>query len=226
MKLSNETMDILKNFSSINQSILIREGQTLRTISPQKNIMTKAIVKEKMPKECAIYNLPQFINVIDMLETDTDTPDLEFEDNFVSVTNNGNRVEYQYAEPTLIVSAPDKDLEMPSEDINFKLSQSDIQSVLKASLVMSLPIISIRSDGKSLTMTAHDKTSSSNKYSIDLKHSDGVSVCNVDFKSENFRMIPNDYDVTISSSKISKFVNPNVTYWIAAESTSTFGTGE
>lgn len=216
MQLSPETVAILKNFASINQSILLREGNVLKTISPQKNIMAKAVVSENFPKEVAIYDLNRLLGVVSLFKSH----DLDFTENHIAIADGKNSVKYVYADPSIIVSAPAKEINLPSQDVSFTLTDDQMQQVLKAASVVGVPDISFVGDGSTLVMKAHDKkNSTSNEYAIEIGATDQTFA--VDYKVENFKMVSGDYEVTISKKLISKFKG-NVEYFVACESTSTF----
>ena len=217
MQLSEETVAILKNFASINQSILLREGNVLKTIAPQKNIMAKAVVSETFPKEVAIYDLNRLLGVVSLFKSH----DLDFTDNHIAIADGKNSVKYVYADPSIIVAAPAKEINLPSSDVTFTLTDANMQSVLKAASVVGVPDISFVGDGSKLVMKAHDKkNSTSNEYAIEIGDTDQTFA--VDYKVENFKMVPSDYEVTISKKLISQFKGSVVEYFVACESTSTF----
>jgi hypothetical protein len=216
MQLSNETIAILKNFSSINQSILLREGNVLKTISPAKNIMAKAVVSENFPKEVAIYDLNRLLGVVSLFKSH----DLDFTEHHIAIADGKNSVKYVYADPSIIVAAPAKEINLPSTEVNFTITEDQMQSVLKAAGVVGVPDVSFVGDGSTLVMKAHDKkTPTSNEYAIEIGETD--QVFSVDYKVENFKMVPGDYEVSISKKLISKFKGA-VEYFVACESTSTF----
>jgi hypothetical protein len=216
MQLSEDTIAILKNFASINQGILLREGNVLKTISPQKNIMAKAVVSENFPKEVAIYDLNRLLGVVSLFKSH----DLDFTEHHIAIADGKNSVKYVYADPTVIVAAPAKEINLPSEEVSFTVTEEQMQAVLKAASVIGVPDVSFVGDGSTVVMKAHDKkNSSSNEYAIEIGDTD--LVFSVDYKVENFKMISGDYEVSISKKLISKFKGA-VEYFVACESTSTF----
>ncbi len=212
MKISNKTLDILKNFSEINQSILIKTGKKLKTVSTLKNILAHAEVAEDFPQDFAIYQLNEFIGVLSTMNN----PDLTFNDKYIMLSQeNGACTKYFYAEPSVVV-APEKDITMPSEDILLKMS-----SILQLNdiLVKGCP----KSNGIYLAVT-NKKNDTSNDYSV--KVGEGVTEpFKMYFKTENLKMVIGDYDVNISSKGISHFKNKkdNLEYWIALEPDSKYG---
>jgi len=223
MKISNKTLDILKNFSEINQSVLIKTGKKLKTVSTLKNILAHAEVEEDFPQDFAIYQLNEFIGVLSTMSN----PDLTFNDKYVMLSQeNGACTKYFYAEPSVVV-APEKDITMPSEDINFTLLEKQYDDLLKMSSILQLNDILVKgcpkSNGIYLAVT-NKKNDTSNDYSV--KVGEGVTEpFKMYFKTENLKMVIGDYDVNISSKGISHFKNKkdNLEYWIALEPDSKYG---
>jgi len=217
MILSSDTLLILKNFSSINSSILFREGNIIRTISPQKTIMASANIAETLTKNFAIYDLPRFLSVISLF----DNPELILNDNDVTIVSDKRKLVYTYADPSTFVTPPAKDITFPIADISFELKNEDLQKVQRAANVLQLPEISVFGDGSTISLRAYDsKNPTADSYSSDIGETN--SNFNAIFKNENLKIIPNDYTVDISSRGISRFSSSNVTYFIATEATSTF----
>ena len=223
MKISNKTLDVLKNFSEINQSILIKKGKKLKTVSALKNILAHAEVEDDFPQEFAIYQLNEFIGVLSTMGN----PDLIFHDKYVMLSQeNGACTKYFYAEPSVVIS-PEKDINMPSEDINFTLLEKQYNDLLKMSSILQLNDILVKgcpkSNGQYLAVT-NKKNDTSNDYSI--KVGEGVTEpYKMYFKTENLKMVVGDYNVHISSKGISHFENMNIKldYWIALEPDSNYG---
>jgi hypothetical protein len=223
MKISNKTLDILKNFSEINQSILIKKGKKLKTVSTLKNILAHADVEEDFPQDFAIYQLNEFIGVLSTMSN----PDLAFNDKYVMLSQeNGACTKYFYAEPSVVVS-PEKDITMPSEDINFTLLEKQYNDLLKMSSILQLNDILLKgcpkSNGIYLAVT-NKKNDTSNDYSVQV--GEGVTEpFKMYFKTENLKMVVGDYNVHISSKGISHFENmtAKLDYWIALEPDSNYG---
>ena len=223
MKISNRTLDILKNFSEINQSILIKKGRKLKTVSALKNILAHADVEEDFPQDFAIYQLNEFIGVLSTMSN----PDLTFHDKYVMLSQeNGACTKYFYAEPSVVIS-PEKDIVMPSEEINFTLLEKQYNDLLKMSSILQLNDILVKgcpkSNGQYLAVT-NKKNDTSNDYSV--KVGEGVTEpYKMYFKTENLKMVAGDYNVHISSKGISHFENKTIKldYWIALEPDSNYG---
>ena len=223
MKISTKTLDILKNFSEINQSILIKKGKKLKTVSALKNILAHAEVEEDFPQEFAIYQLNEFIGVLSTMNN----PDLTFHDKYVMLSQeNGACTKYFYAEPSVVIS-PEKDIVMPSEEINFTLLEKQYNDLLKMSSILQLNDILVKgcpkSNGQYLAVT-NKKNDTSNDYSVKVGE-DVTEPYKMYFKTENLKMVAGDYNVHISSKGISHFENmvTKLDYWIALEPDSHYG---
>ena len=221
MQLSSDTINVLKNFADINQNILVKEGTTLTTISTMKNILAEADISDTIPKEFAIYDLPEFLRAIDMFQK----PSLDFDgETHVDIAdgNSKQKVKYFFADKSVIVT-PTKSITMPDTFVSFTLKKESFADLMKGVLTLNLPDISVIGDGSTIKLHGADrKNSTSNTYSVDVGETDKTFKAH--FKSENFKMVQDDYDVSISSQKISHFVNRNraVKYWIALEPDSEF----
>ena len=220
MKLSNETLTVLKNFAGINQSILVRRGNKLRTMSVMKTVLAEATVNEEFEKEFAIYDLNQFLNGISLHED----PELDFqEDKYVVIREGKRRVKYFFADPQVIVSPPEKEISLPSQDVCFQLEHSQYDKIKKAAAVYQLEDLSVIGGAGVIRLVVRDKrNATSNEYSIVVGETDKEFIFN--FKVENLKIIPASYDVVLSSKLLSKFTNEryNLNYYIPMEPDSTF----
>lgn len=217
MKINNKTLNILKNFATINPSIIVKPGNILKTISSSKTILARAEVPDTFEYPFAIYNLSQFIGCISMF---TD-PDLDFDESSVTISDGKNKIVYHYADSSIILAPPEKDINIPSVDTEFKISATDIPSVAKALSILELTEIAFVGDGDNIFIQAIDsKNPSSNQYSVKVGATD--KVFKAIFKPDNLKMVPDDYVVTLSSKGLSKFVGTEATYYVAIEATSTF----
>lgn len=221
MKLSEKTISILQNFASINQSLFVKSGSTLRTISVMKNILAEAKVTETFPRDFAIYDLNQFLNGLKLYKD----PELDFSNDSYLVIKEGNRkIKYFYADPSVIISPPDKNISLPSEDVCFQLEHSILDKLIKASGVFQLFDLSAIGENGVIQMVVRDKKNdTSNEYSVTVGETDVDFTFN--FKVENIKIVPGAYDVVISSKQLSRFTNQNhdIEYFIALEPDSTFG---
>ena len=221
MKLSDKTVNILKNFSSINQSILFKEGNKLRTISVMKNILAEAEIDEDIPKDFGIYDLNQFLNGLNLHSS----PDLDFgNDGYVVIKEGRSRSKYFFADQNVIVTPPEKDITLPSEDVTFDLDTQQLDKLLKAAAVYQLPDLSVVGEAGVVKVVVRDKKNdTSNDFSIVV--GDTSSEFAFNFKVENIKIIPGTYEITVSEKLLAKFDNKNydLTYYIALEPDSTFG---
>jgi len=221
MKLSDKTISVLKNFSSINQSILFKEGNKLRTISVMKNILAEATVSEDFSKDFGIYDLNQFLNGLSLHSS----PELDFaNDGYVVIREGRSRSKYFFADPNVIVTPPDKAITLPSEDVCFELSTDQLDKLLKAAAVYQLPDISAVGDAGVIKLVVRDKKNdTSNNHEIVVGETDAEFVFN--FKVENIKVLPGTYEVVVSQKLLSRFTSKNhdLTYYIALEPDSTFG---
>lgn len=221
MKLSDKTLTLLKNFSSINQSILFKEGNNLRTISVMKNILAEATIEEELPKDFGIYDLNQFLNGLNLHQN----AELDFQnDGYVVIKEGKSRSKYFFADPNVIITPPDKDIVLPSEDVCFLLDTKELDKLLKAAAVYQLPDLSVVGEAGVVKLVVRDKKNdTSNDFSVIVGETDEVFTFN--FKVENIKIIPGNYEVVISSKLLSRFKNTgfDVTYHIALEPDSTFG---
>ena len=221
MKLSDKTISVLKNFSSINQSILFKEGNKLRTISVMKNILAEATVSEDFSKDFGIYDLNQFLNGLSLHSS----PELDFaNDGYVVIREGRSRSKYFFADPNVIVTPPDKAITLPSEDVCFELSTDQLDKLLKAAAVYQLPDISAVGEAGVIKLVVRDKKNdTSNNHLIVVGETDSEFVFN--FKVENIKVLPGTYEVVVSQKLLSRFTSKNhdLTYYIALEPDSTFG---
>ena len=221
MKLSEKTLNILKNFSSINQSILVKQGNQLRTISVAKNILAEAEIKEDFPRDFAIYDLNQFLNGLSLHQD----PEMDFTpDSYVTIREGKRRVKYFYADPNVIISPPEKAIQLPSQDVCFQLDSITLEKLLKAAAVYQLPDLCAVGEAGVIKLVVRDKKNDTSiEYAEVVGETDKEFTFN--FKIENIKIIPGVYDVIVSSKLLSKFTNSNhdLKYYIALEPDSTFG---
>ena len=220
MKLSDNALAILKNFAGINNSILVKEGNKLRTISVAKNILAEAEIKEEFPRDFAIYDLNQFLNGLSLHQD----PDLDFQqDTYLSIKEGKRRVKYFFADPNVIVAPPEKDITLPTQDVCFQMDSVTLEKLVKAAAVYQLPDLSAIGEAGVIKLVVRDKKNdTSNEYAIVVGETDKEFEFN--FKVENIKIIPGAYDVIVSSKLLSQFTNTqhNLKYYIALEPDSTF----
>lgn len=218
MKLESRTMQILKNFSTINPSLMFKPGSIINTMSPNKTVLAKASIKEQIPSSFAIYDLSKFLGVLSLF----DQPELQVEEKQMVIAGGQQKVRYTFASPDAIVIPSDKEVNMPETEIQFMLTADDLNKVMKAMGVMQLPEIAINGDSSEMSIQAIDsKNPSADSYRVVLGETQATF--RMIFKAENIKIMQGDYDVSISSKGIGHFKGADVEYYIATEANSTFG---
>lgn len=223
MKLSNDTMAVLKNFSEINQGMYFRAGQTIRTVSPQKSILAQSKIAETIDNDFGIYDMNNFLSVI---SAHSDGVEITIGEKSADIIGNGGRskVNYRFCDANMIVVAPDKDIVLTDPEIAFNLSSEDFNWIKKISSVLQSPHIVIESDGVKVYMSTKDMANdSAHSESLEICDGNGVTYKMV-FRTEYFKFIQGSYDVQISSKGIAHFKNTSkdIQYWVTTESSSTF----
>ena len=220
MTLCDNTLMVLKNFAGINKSILVKKGSKLRTMSVAKNILAEADINEDFPREFGIYDLNQFLNGLSLHQD----PNLDFsEDTYLTIREGKRRVKYFFADPQVIVTPPEKEIDLPTKDVCFQIESVTLDKLLKAAAVYQLPDLSaVGKDGVIKLVVRDKKNDTSNEFAIVVGETDKDFVFN--FKVENIKIIPGAYDIVISSKLLSKFTNTNISlvYYIALEPDSVF----
>ena len=221
MKLSDKTLTLLKNFSTINQSILFKRGSSLKTISVMKNILAEATIEEDLPTDFGIYDLNQFLNGIGLHQN----PDLDFEnEGHVVIREGKSRTKYFFADPQVIVTPPDKEIKLTTEDVSFVLSTSQLDKLLKAAAIYQLPDLAVIGEAGVVKIVVRDKKNdTSNDFSIVVGETE--SEFSFNFKVENIKILPGTYDVVVCKQLLSRFTSQDydLTYYIALEPDSKFG---
>jgi len=218
MKLSTETISVLKNFSTINANLMVKAGSSLSTMSAMKNIIAKADVAEEFTTPFAIYDLNEFLSALSLFGK----PDLEFDNKFVTITEEGTSksLKYWFSDPS-VVTTPSKEISMPSTELTFPLSSDTLNEITKAAAVIGVPDMAL-AGGKLMVTDKKNKTA--NAYETSLDVGDVSADYKFWFKVENLKLIPGSYDVEVSSKKISHFTHTKlgVQYWIALEPESSY----
>lgn len=222
MKLSEQTLDVLKNFSAINPNMVFKPGKTISTISEAKNIMANATIEDEIPRQFGIYDLTEFLSALALVSE----PDLEFTEDSVVINDGATSIRYFYAEPANL-TAPTKQVNMPKPEVKLTLTADVINKIKKAAGVLGHATLEIAGNKGKITVSVSDlKNETANKYSIVV---DEANACKEKFSFVmvigNLKMMPGDYEVSISSKLISHFRNTGspIEYWIALEKSSTFG---
>lgn len=217
MQLNVKTINVLKNFSTINPSIVLKPGNVVTTISPNKTIMAKATIPDEFEGTYGIYALNRFISALSLFEN----PSIDFGKESARISSENRSVVYHYSDPSVIMVPPDREIKLPTVDVEFKLTERNLQMVMKALGVLSLPEIAVIGDGETVSLQAIDsKAGSADTYSIEVGHTD--KAFRAIFRAENMKMMGGDYTVKLSSKGISQFVGLEAEYWIAIEATSTW----
>ena len=218
MKLTSNTISILKNFSTINQNLMVKTGNTLSTMSAMKNIVAQAEVTETFPQEFAIYDLNEFLSALSLFEE----PELNFQEQYVTITQEGSRknLKYWFSDPE-VVTKPSKAISMPSTEVTFKLSSDSLNEIQKAAAVIGAPDMAL---ANGMIMVTDKKNDTANAYEDDVDVNETDADYKFWFKTENLKLIDGSYDVEVSSKNISHFTNSavGVEYWIALEPESTY----
>lgn len=223
MKLSDETLNVLKNFASINQSIFFKKGKVLRTVSARKNIMAEAVLTEEIPTDFGVYDLNNFLSVISLHRDD---PTFDFEDNNVLISGlqGRSKIRYRFCSPKMIVMPPEKRLVMPDPEINVELTAEDFDWIMRTANVLASPYIAFESDGSKVFVTTLDlQQDSAHTESLEIGEGNGNKYRML-FKTENIKLMPGGYDVIIASKGISYFKHKTskIEYWITTEAGSKY----
>jgi len=211
MKLSEQTIAIFKHYSQINPGIQVRPGNSLVTVSPVKTIFAKAVVPDEFEQEFTIYNLPRFLGTLSLFSD----PNLDFKENYVVISSGKQRVTYAYADPSMIVQAPQKEIKFPESIVTFNLKNEDLQQILKAGAVLGSQEVAISGDGEVINISAVNAKNSSDTFSIEVGSTD--KQFKTIFPAQNLKLLPKDYEVSLTAHGISRFVNDDITFWVAAD---------
>ena len=219
MFLSQDTVAILKNFSTINQSILIKPGKSLTSMSVMKNILVKADIQEDFTKTVAIYDLNQFLNCLSLIPG----AKIGLGEASIAISDGKNSIDYRYSDPSVITAPPEKQITLPSEDVCVVLTEDHLEAAKKAAAVLQIPDVSLVGDGKKIYLSVRDKRNTgSNSYKVEVGETDNVFQMNL--KVENLKLLAGDYDVVISKKNLAHFTHHSVpiSYYIALEPDSSF----
>lgn len=222
MKFSERTLTILKSFSTINKSILMEEGNTLKTVTPEKTLVASATIPDQIPAQACVYDLSRFLSILSLYKD----PDVEFEDKYFMIKDGKQRTKYVYADVSMIHAAPKKDIQLPSADVEVDVSWDDMQSVIKAAGVLQFGEIAfVGEDGKVFLKAIDSNNSNSDDYGVEIgTTSDEFKII---VKTDNLKLLPQDYNVTLCAKGISEFKSSdgNVKYYIAIDTKSTYKKG-
>lgn len=225
MKLSTETLGVLKNFGNINSGIFLKQGKTVKTVSSHKNILAQATIPDEIPSDFGIYDLNEFLSVVSLHKDDLS---LDFDSKNVVISGRGGRskIKYRACEATMITTPPEKQLQMPDAEIQFELTAEDFRWILDAANVLGSPQISVESDGEKVTINTIDTTNdSAHTESLEIDVAGNGATYKMVFKTENLtKILSGAYDVSISSKGVTHFKNKKfpIEYWITTEVGSTY----
>jgi len=214
MKFSSNTLSVLKNFSTINPSIVFKPGSVVRTISPQKTVMAAATIDETVETQAGVYDLSRFLSTLALF----DNPDVEFGQDRFTIKGGRSELRYTYTSESLMVTPPEKDIVVPDPEVSVNIKWQDIESVRQAAGVLQLPEIAFIGDGNTITMSAVDsKTSTADNYNTVVAEGVSTDPFNMIIKTDNLKLVPADYEVTLSSKGMAHFKSSKVQYWVAIE---------
>lgn len=221
MKFSNETLNVLKSFTAINKSILLNAGNTIKTITPEKTLIAIAEVPDTMPSQACVYDLSRFLSILSLYND----PDIDFGDKYFIISEGKRRTRYVYADISMIHTPPEKEITLPSADVTVNVSEGDLSSVLKAAGVLQFSEVAFVGEGGKCYLKAID-SANSNADDFGVEIGETADKFNVIIKTDNLKLLPLDYQVTICSKGISEFKGKGVTYYVAIDSKSTYNKGE
>jgi len=220
MKLSEKTLTILKSFAAINKSIVLKPGKVLRTITPEKTLMATAIIEDEIPAQACIYDLSRFLSIHSLY----DNPDIEFHDKHFTIAEGKKKTKYVFADLSMVHSPPDKEINIPSKDVEVNLEWETLQSVIKAAGVLQFSEIAFVSENGTCYLRAIDSANpSADTFGVEVgETSDNFTII---VKTENLKLLPRNYKVVICAKGISKFEADDVSYFIGIDSKSTYKKG-
>lgn len=220
MKISSETINILKNFSGINANLVFKPGKELKTISEAKTIMANASILEEFPQDFGVYDLNEFLSLYNLMED----PDLSFSDKYMIMSDGSQKIKYFYSEID-ILTQPTKDINMPECEVVLDITSTDLDKIRKAAAVLGHSELAFSSDGGEVVASVfNEKDSTANTFDINL-NTTSTETFNYVFSISNLKMLQGDYKVSISSRLISNWRNADnpLDYFIALEKSSSFG---
>ena len=220
MKFSERTLTVLKSFASINKSILMKEGNVLKTVTPEKTLIAIAEIPDQIPAQACIYDLSRFLSILSLYKD----PDVEFHDKYFMIRDGKQRTKYGYADISMIHAAPEKEIKIPSADIEVNVSWNDMQSVIKAAGVLQFTEVAFVGEaGKIYLKAINSAQENSDDYGVEIgETSDEFKII---IKTDNLKLLPQDYQVTLCAKGISEFKGTEATYFVAIDTKSTYKKG-
>jgi len=220
MKFSERTLTILKSFSTINKSILMKPGGELKTVTPEKTLVASATIPDQMPSQACVYDLSRFLSILSLYKD----PDVEFHDKYFMINDGRRKTKYVYADVSMIHAAPEKEIQLPSLDVVVDVSWEDLQSVLKAAGVLQFSEVAfVGTEGKIWLKAIDSNNQNSDDYGVEIgATSDEFKII---IKTDNLKLLPQDYKVSLCAKGISEFKGVDVTYFVAIDTKSTYQKG-
>jgi hypothetical protein len=217
MKFSNETLTVLKSFTAINKSILLASGNVIKTITPEKTLIAIADIPDEIPSDACVYDLSRFLSILSLYND----PDVEFFDKYFIISEGKRRTKYVFADLSMIHTPPEKDITIPSADVTVSVTDGDLSSVLKAAGVLQFSEIAFVGEGGKCYLKAIDSSNNgADDFGIEI--GEAVDDFQIIIKTDNLKLMPIDYEVTLCSKGISQFKGEGVTYYVAIDSKSTY----
>ena len=217
--MQNETMEVIRNFGTINQNLVFKQGNVLRTVADAKNVLAKAVLEDEFPQDFGIYDVGEFINVFNLI----DEGEVSYYDNHLNISNSSSSINYYYSDTEMLTNPPEKDLQMPTGEVTFTLTQDILNQLRKASSALGHKSVIISAGPESITLSIVDpKNTTSNTYTIEVSgkwEEMHENAPRLSLNIDNLKLLPGDYQVEVSSKLISKFTHTSqdLTYWIALE---------
>ena len=220
MKFSERTLTILKSFSTINKSILMKEGNVLKTVTPEKTLIASATIPDSIPSQACVYDLSRFLSILGLYKD----PDVEFHDKYFMIKDGKRKTKYVYADVSMIHAAPEKEITLPSADVVVDVTWEDMQSVIKAAGVLQFSEVAFVGEAGKIYLKAVDSANeNSDDYGVEIgETSDEFKIV---IKTDNLKLLPQDYKVTLCAKGISEFKSEGVTYYVAIDTKSTYRKG-
>jgi hypothetical protein len=221
MQFSDRTLTILKSFSTINKSILMRPGNVLKTVTPEKTLIAIATLPDEIPSEACIYDLSRFLSIHGLYEN----PDVDFKDNHFVISEGKSKTKYVFADVSMIHAPADRDIKFPEPDVQIDVTWVVMDSVLKAAGVLKFEQIAfVGEDGKCYLRAVDSSNSTSDTFGVEIGET--TDTFKIIIKKENLKLLAQDYHVSLSTKGLAEFKGSDVTYYIGVDKSSTYAKGE
>jgi|TARA_R110000796_G_scaffold71327_8_gene161797 hypothetical protein len=222
MKFSDRTLTILKSFAAINKSVIMKPGNVLKTVTPEKTLIAIANIEDTIPDHAVIYDLSRFLSILSLHQD----PDIQFNDRYFTISEGSKKkTKYVYADASMVIAPPEKELSIPSEDVKVTVVWDDFQSVLKAAGVLQFEEIAfVGEDGKCFLRAIDSKNPTADAYGVEIGVTDDTFTIIV--KTDNLKLLPQDYEIVLCAKGISYFKGSDVSYYVGIDAKSTYQKGE